>query len=522
MNKTGAAAALQHMIRTNNEFTFENEKAQGPRSIVPATVLLEYGRKGLDGQDSADGEVATQSAEKRSTQLNRVIGVVIILNTIILGLETDLSNASHPPEDRIFWILMESIFIIIFSVEIALRMDIERRKWPWSLWNWLDVALVMMAIIETWILTFLQQSGRLRVLGLVRIIRLIRLVRVVRLMRMFRALYVTVMAFKEALSGLVYISIIMVGGVYVCAIFMTAVVGKSELSELELGGISGTERFGTVLRSMYSLFELMTLEGWQLVGRPLVQAEPAMSVFFFAYIMIFTFGLLNMVVAVVVEKTLLQAKRLEKMDSDILQQEVAKQLELMRDAFIECDANHDGMIDRDEFERAMQKGDGDSPGALASCFERLEIPTDDALTLFDILDQDGSGELSMQEFLRGCARVKGASDPRWDQLATHALVLGLKKQFQEFQQEIERAVGKSMDVESGKFMDPSLLAPEDGLRQKPLSASELEEWRRSTESKLGIHDDVIRRLKEDTNGRIDNYKAALDRLQRLEEHFRSL
>jgi len=526
MNKTGAAAALQHMITKHNEFDFDDRGAWGggPRTIVPPTVLLEHGRKrNCEDEDSTQDEAARIALEKRQTQLNKVIGVVIILNTIMLGLETDLANSNDPPEDRIFWILMESIFIIIFLAEIVIRMEMERRKWPCSLWNWLDVFLVLLAIVETWILNFVEKGGRLRVIGLLRIIRLIRLVRVVRLIRMFRALYVTVMAFKEALSGLVYICIIMVGGVYVCAIFMTAVVGRSELSELELGGISGAERFGSILRSMYSLFELMTLEGWQLVGRPLVQAEPAMAVFFFAYIMIFTFGLLNMVVAVVVEKTLLQAKRLEKMEHEIVQQEAAKQLELMRDAFVECDINHDGMIDREEFAESMTRGsnghtDTNNQSALAACFERLQIPTDDALTLFDILDSDASGELSMTEFLNGCARVMGATDPLWDQLATHALVLGLKKQFQEFQQEVMRAVSKSTEADPGKCMDSSLLAPE----QKSLSASELEEWRRVTAIKMEEQTKVIRRLAEDTDGRNGHNQDAMERLQRLEEHaFRS-
>jgi len=239
-----------------------------------------------------------------------------------------------------------------------------------------------------------------------------------------------------------------------------------------------------------------------------------MAVFFFAYIMIFTFGLLNMVVAVVVEKTLLQAKRLEKMDSDILQQEVAKQLELMRDAFVKCDINHDGMIDRTEFVESMARRETNTHGSLAACFERLGIPTDDALTLFDILDADASGELSMQEFLHGCARVLGASDPLWDQLVMHALVLGLRKQCETFQQELIRAVGEGPAAGPCKSMFSSLLAPEDGSMQRPLPAPELEEWR-STARQLG---EAIKRLGEDTCRRNGHRKAALERLQRLEEH----
>jgi len=460
MSKAGAAAALQHTITKHRVHVSGHDDGGTSRSslrmsqtqqsvgrqsksIVPATCWVEAANRA-----QTPGLQEAQNAEQRrdewSQRLNRVIGIAIVLNTVMLGLETDLAPDSADAEDRILWIVSESLFILVFLVEIPLRMYLERWRWPWSPWNWIDVTVLTLAIVETWILAFLEAGGRLQVIALVRIVRLVRLVRVVRLIRMFRALYVTVMAFKEALSGLFYICIIMVGGVYVCAIFMTAAVGRSDLRYLELGNISGSERFGSVLRSMYSLFELMTLEGWQQVGRPLVAEQPFMAIFFFGFIMIFTFGLLNMVVAVVVEKTLLQARRLEQLDTDQMQKEVARELEQMRLAFIACDVNHDNMIDRDEFASALQETNLESPkGRLLVCLDRLGIPTDDALTLFDILDSDASGELSMQEFLNGCARVLGASDPLWDQLATHALVLGLKRQFQDFRKEVKETLSRA-------------------------------------------------------------------------------
>jgi len=91
-----------------------------------------------------------------------------------------------------------------------------------------------------------------------------------------------------------------------------------------MGEASGKDRFGSVPRSMYSLFELMTLEGWEQVGRPLAMEEPAMSIFLFVFIMIFTFGLLNMIVAMVVEKTLLHARRMEEYEEGELKEEVRR------------------------------------------------------------------------------------------------------------------------------------------------------------------------------------------------------
>merc|ERR1712110_725345 len=101
---------------------------------------------------------------------------------------------------------------------------------------------------DTWILQFVEQSPnrKLNMLTLLRIARLIRLVRVVRLMRMFRGVYVTVMAFKDAVANIGYIGILMVGSLYICAIFTTSTIGRDEqLREMDMGGYTGAERFGT-------------------------------------------------------------------------------------------------------------------------------------------------------------------------------------------------------------------------------------------------------------------------------------
>jgi len=122
------------------------------------------------------------------------------------------------------------------------------------------------------------------------------------------------------------------------------------------------------------------------------------------------------------------------------QVKVGIQLEKLREVFVECDINRDERIDRDEFAVAMNSPDSD--GKLKACFEELGIPTDDAIMLFDILDSDVSEELNLQEFLNGIRRVLGASDPLWDHLATHALMMGLRKKFSEIHKQIRQATEK--------------------------------------------------------------------------------
>merc|ERR1712151_32496 len=121
------------------------------------------------------------------------------------------------------------------------------------------------------------------------------------------------MAFKHAIASMVNIAALILAGIFLSAVFTTSTIGRNkDLRRLQMGIATGEERFGSIPDSMYSLFELMTLEGWENVGRPLVKAEPAFAIFLFLFIMVFTFGMLNMVVAMVVEKTIEQVRMMDE------------------------------------------------------------------------------------------------------------------------------------------------------------------------------------------------------------------
>eukprot|EP00427_Karlodinium_veneficum_P047795 CAMPEP_0169246454 /NCGR_PEP_ID=MMETSP1016-20121227/34743_1 /TAXON_ID=342587 /ORGANISM="Karlodinium micrum, Strain CCMP2283" /LENGTH=564 /DNA_ID=CAMNT_0009327035 /DNA_START=131 /DNA_END=1825 /DNA_ORIENTATION=+ len=322
-----------------------------------------------------------------------------------MAFELDLGPEDGAPlEDRIFWFVLESLFLILFVVELLIRVYWERSAWLRSWWNWLDFFVICIGMLESWILVLLIDGGsQLRMVTLLRIVRLVRLLRVAKLVRAFRPLYVTVLAMREAIRSMLHIMMIMVSGLFLCSIFTTATVGRSdELRELQMGPANGKERFGSIPRSMYSLFELMLLEGWEEVGRPLVMAEPAMSIFIFLFMMFFTFGLLNMIVAIVVEKTLNQAKQMQSYTQGETHAEDIKALLQIEDRF----KKGDGALSYVGFEKML----GDRENKIADVLSRYGIPIHDADVLCSILDADLDGAISFEELLTGCSRIHDAND----------------------------------------------------------------------------------------------------------------
>ncbi|EEQ99080.1 hypothetical protein Pmar_PMAR019728 [Perkinsus marinus ATCC 50983] len=92
----------------------------------------------------------------------------------------------------------------------------------------------------------------------------------------------------------------------------------------------------------------------------------------------------------------------------------------------------------------------------------IDLPVADAEELFMVLDYDGSGELSVDEFIGGCVRMKGLAQSK-DLLAVQVSMEALGKRLDELEGylvdsekkvfNLERKT-KRMVVEAMEFFDP--------------------------------------------------------------------
>lgn len=88
--------------------------------------------------------------------------------------------------------------------------------------------------------------------------------------------------------------------------------------------------FGNVWRSMYSLFQIMTLESWSMgIARPVMDIYPAAWVYFVTYVLIASYVILNIVVALVVSSlqevtAKNEAKKSQMLSRDALREEMEK------------------------------------------------------------------------------------------------------------------------------------------------------------------------------------------------------
>ncbi|RVT50094.1 ion transporter [Rubrivivax albus] len=198
---------------------------------------------------------------------------LIIVNAVILGLET--SAAAMQAWGPVLLALDKAI-LGVFVVEIALRLVAHRGAFfrdPWSLF---DLAVVAIALVPA--------SGPFAVLRALRVLRVLRILTIVPSMRR------VVGGLLAAIPGLSSIAAVLGLLFYVFAVIAT-----------KLFGADFPDWFGTLGRSLYTLFQVMTLESWSMgIVRPVMELYPYAWTFFVPFILMATFTMLNLFIGVIV------------------------------------------------------------------------------------------------------------------------------------------------------------------------------------------------------------------------------
>merc|ERR1719162_3992 len=151
----------------------------------------------------------------------------------------------------------------------------------------------------------------MRLVSLVRVLGLLRLLRVIRNYRSLKELRLIMQGLTGSLVMLMWTVLVLVVFLYVSSVFTTSAIGRSDdfdnFKKLT-NGWDHDELFGSVGRSMRTLLQCMTRDSWASdVTRYVIAQQWYMGFFFLAFMMVSTYGLLNLVIAVIVEQTLTAA-----------------------------------------------------------------------------------------------------------------------------------------------------------------------------------------------------------------------
>lgn len=254
----------------------------------------------------------------------RFILSLIILNAITIGLETSpaiidvFGNRLHQ---------IDKVILVIFTIEISLKLIAYRHRFFLSAWNVFDFLIVGIALVPA--------AGPLHILRTLRILRTARLIKNVPKLKMI------IESLLKSIPSIGWISVLL-GMIF----YIFAVIGTDLYQD------RFPEYFGDMSRSFFTLFQVMTLESWSSgIARPMMDQIPFAYLYFIPFILLATYTTLNVFIAIVVN-TMNEINRAEMKDEearvkDFMHHEHEEMLEYLSSIKNKIDSLEKKLDDRD-------------------------------------------------------------------------------------------------------------------------------------------------------------------------------
>ncbi|MEM0978055.1 MAG: ion transporter [Pseudomonadota bacterium] len=240
--------------------------------------------------------------------VGHIILGVIIFNALILGLETSKPLMEHAGPTIIF---LDRLCLAIFVLELSAKIIAQDLRFFKNAWNIFDFILVGVS--------FVPNSAGLTVLRALRILRVLRVVSIAPSLRR------VVEGFFRALPGMGSIFVLMGMIFYIGSVMATKLFGE----EFEIW-------FGTMGRSAYSLFQIMTLESWSMgIVRPVMDVYPLAWLFFVPFILVTAFAFMNLLVGLIVNSMQDAHAQEENAARDSFREDVLTRIDALSDAVAE-------------------------------------------------------------------------------------------------------------------------------------------------------------------------------------------
>mmetsp|Transcript_27038 Transcript_27038/g.58864 ORF Transcript_27038/g.58864 Transcript_27038/m.58864 type:complete len:601 (+) Transcript_27038:563-2365(+) len=380
-----------------------------------------------------------------------IVTLAILGNMLALTLETD-----YPAWP--YWDFVNVGFLLFFIVELLLYLrfrSFEDVFWTGADWAWRLYCLltVVIGIIDTIIACIFRRNMTARQIGpgetefdilmgrpdaipvwqllSVRGLMLTRLLRLYRIVSMDVRLTKFVTLLGSMLGTFAWILTIILVMILVLSVLLTRLLGFVTTDDRDFREV--LKRFDDIPTSLFTLFQLTTMDDWSTIALPMTGWNPAWRLFFIAFITFMSWTMLSLLTAVASECFIAEAKsqkHVEELQSQVHRQDFTR---FICGEFIRADKDANGLLDKNEFLELM------SQPRLVSEMEKqgVNLNMRDLNATWDSFDLDDSGELTIDELVDGFSFLM-------ENLATKHLT-GVEHALKRFSRRVEVNVGPLAD-----------------------------------------------------------------------------
>mmetsp|Transcript_1417 Transcript_1417/g.3853 ORF Transcript_1417/g.3853 Transcript_1417/m.3853 type:complete len:802 (-) Transcript_1417:17-2422(-) len=353
--------------------------------------------------------------------LDLVMSIIVVVNTITIGVSTDLSRTWHG------WFAFDIVFASCYLLEFTLKMKwVGLRRYfrgKDAMINTFDFALLCLAWMEVVMVSAFGGVSGANLLQIIRIVRIIKVLRICRL-GMFADMLMMINGAIGSFKTLLYSIFLIALPLYVVSLFFHEVLREHAEEGL------GAEEFETLALTVFNIFrciianECTNQDGKPIFSRIVTNYGWHYGLIYCFTVTFMTFGLFNVIVAIYVENivsaaklTARRTKRKRLLDRSFFEE---KCLQLLR--FVSEEAKSKKQADKEQLESS-----GDSTDFLeedviitpeflarllgnedfARLLRELDIADEDMIDLFETLDVNANGEVDTKELIVGLARLRG-------------------------------------------------------------------------------------------------------------------
>ncbi|XP_078233591.1 cation channel sperm-associated protein 1-like isoform X1 [Pogona vitticeps] len=238
------------------------------------------------------------------------IGTVVAINTILLVAQT---FAVVEIRGEWFFSAMDPVFLSVYVVEAILKIVALGVDYFRDPWNDTDFFIMIMTVLDFLLPLFIssRQGNRGNTVTLFRVLKICKGIRAIRAIRFLLTL--RVMENVQEVTSTFMLSCQSIGAIIILMfslLFMSSVVMRDMFCDAD------PAHFGDIFKTIFTLFQLFTLDDWSLIYLTCYDAGAwYIIIFLIVYILVQYFLLLNLVIAVLVDNfqmALLKRQELQK------------------------------------------------------------------------------------------------------------------------------------------------------------------------------------------------------------------
>ncbi|CAJ1336692.1 unnamed protein product [Effrenium voratum] len=303
--------------------------------------------------------------------------------------------------------VIAQVCLCLYTTELLCNAYVRGSKMCRDWIGALDVVIVIFGWAENIVSAAIASDIGLP-LGVLRVFRLVRIARTIRLLkrlRMLRELYklIVMMAsvFRTLMWSFLLCFLVMTGFAMLIVEFVNPIM--QDLNE-QFGTFEDCpfclQSTSTVMEANLLLFQTVVAgDSWGRVAVPVIHASPATALIFIGSLLTLVFGVLNLIVAVVVD-TFAEA-RLHDVEAlaEELEIDLQADREQLNELFQRIDKQGTGELTLDELIDGAR-----NDATFQSRLKVMDIDESDLQQLFHMIDVDQSGTLQVSEFVGPLSR----------------------------------------------------------------------------------------------------------------------